>query len=587
MRWSRMHIPTLREDPADADTASHRLLTRAGYLRHLAAGHYSLLPLAVRTRAKIVDIVRAELHRVDAQEVSLPALHPAELWRKTGRWDALGEDMFRLRDRKGADLALGVTHEEVVTALALELNSYRQLPQRWYHIRTRYRDEPRPKAGLVRAREALVADCYSLDRTPEELDRSFAQLLEAYRRIFAQLGVEAVPVEDGDSVTVLAPAPGGDERLVRCPGCGYAASVARATARVSAPGPAEPNVAPHAEASAEPSAETSAETSPASALAAPERFDTPGVRTIDDLATRYGVPADRQIKTLVYVLDDALTLVLLRGDHVLSERKLRDATGATRVRPAEAEEIRAALGASPGSLGAVGVTTLPILADAALRGSRGMVTGANTDHVHLRGVDVDRDIAVSRWCDLREVSAGEPCARCGQPLALLPALAVGTLEKLGGRYAEAFDATVLDPSGGRARVVLGRYTLAVDRTLAAIVEAHHDERGIVWPPAVAPFAVAVVVAQPNDESVAEAGENLYQRLRATGVDVIIDDRSERPGVKFRDVELVGIPLRVTVGKRGLAEGVVEVTERASGATERVPVAQAVAHVEAALSAAAQ
>lgn len=563
MRWSRMHIPTLREDPADADTPSHRLLVRAGYLRPLAPGHCSLLPLAVRVRAKIAQIIREELSRIDAQEVSLPTLHPAELVRKTGRWDAVGEDEFRLRDRKDADLALGVSHEAVVATLAAELSSYRQLPQRWYQVRTQYRDEPRPKAGLIRTRETVVADAYSIDLTTEDLARSFACFHEAYQRIVTRLGIPAVPVEVSGgahpAVAFLVPAPGGDDHLIRCPGCGDTASVARATARVTAPHdePGPP---------------------------APERFDTPGVRTIDDLATHFGVPAERQIKTLVYVLDDALTLVLLRGDHALCEEKLIAATGATRVRPADAEEIREALGASPGSLGAVGVTTLPILADEALRGRRNMVTGANIDHVHLRGVDVERDIAVSRWLDLRDIAAGEPCARCGHPVERIRAIAVGRLQRLGDRDAEVFGATVLDPNGARTPVVLGSYVLAVDRAMAAIVETHHDERGIVWPPEVAPFAVAVVIAQADDARVAEVGEQLYQRLRAEGVDVIVDDRPERPGVKFRDVELVGIPLRVTVGRRGLADGVVEVTDRASGATETVPVDQAVTRVRAALAA---
>jgi prolyl-tRNA synthetase len=306
---------------------------------------------------------------------------------------------------------------------------------------------------------------------------------------------------------------------------------------------------------------------------APERFDTPGVRTIEDLAVRFDAAAVHQVKTLVYVLDGRPTLALLRGDHALSEQKLADATGATVLRPAHADEIRAALGASPGSLGAVGVTDLPIVADEALRGRRGMVTGANTDDVHLRGVDVDRDLAVGAWADLREVTAGEPCARCGQPLDVVRTIEVGHIFKLGRRYSEALGATVLAADGTRTPVVMGSYGIGVERAMAAIAEAHHDDRGLVWPPAVAPFAVVVVVAQPDHAETAAVGERIYAELRTGGVEVILDDRPERAGVKFRDAELVGIPLRVTVGTRGLAQGTVELTERATGHTERIPVGE--------------
>ena len=566
MRWSQMHIPTLREDPADAGAPSHRLLLRAGYIRQLMAGHYSLLPLAVRVRAKVIGIIRQEMDQIGAQEVLLPTMHPAEIWQRSGRWEVMGEEMFRLKDRKGADLALGVTHEEIFAVLAQELSSHKELPQAWYQFQTKLRDEPRPRAGLLRVREFTMKDSYTFDLDAAGLDAAFDRHHAAYLRIFERLGIPAIPVEassgtmgGSDSTEFMCPSDAGEDMIAHCPACNYAANVEKATSALApvADGPGLPS---------------------------PERFDTPGVRTIEDLATGYDAPADRQIKTLVYVLDGKLTLVLMRGDHALNEQKLIDATAAVAVRPAQAEEIRAALGALPGSLGAVSVTDLPVLADEALRGRRDMVTGANTDDVHLRGVDVDRDITVGSWADLREVAAGEPCVRCGQPLELLPAIEVGHIFKLGYKYTKTFNVTVLDAAGERVHPIMGSYGIGVERAMAAIVECHHDDHGIVWPAAVAPFSVVVTVAQAEDTEVAKAGESVYEQLTAAGVEVIIDDRAERAGVKFRDAELTGIPLRVTVGKRGLADGAVEITRRATGETVRVGLGDVLAHVRDALAA---
>ena len=555
-----MYIPTLRDDPAEADAPSHRLLLRAGYIRQLMAGHYSLLPLAVRVRAKIIQIIREEMNRIGAQELLLPTLHPAEIWRQSGRWEVMGAEMFRLADRKGTPLALGMTHEEIFTTLARELHSYRQLPQIWYQFQTKFRDEPRPKSGVIRTREFTMKDSYSFDLDHEGLDRSFEAHREAYHRIFRRLGIEAMAVEASngtmggwDSLEFISPSDAGEDLIAHCGECGYAANVEKATSRV------EPVV-------------------DGPGLPAPERFDTPGVRTIEDLATGYDAPADRQIKTLVYLVDDKLTLVLLRGDHALQEQKLIDVTGATALRAAEADEIREALGASPGSLGAVGVTHLPVIADEALRGRRDMVTGANVDDVHLRGVDIDRDITVGQWADLREVRAGEPCVQCGAALTMIRGIEVGQIFKLGRKYTESLDVTVLDADGKRVHPIMGSYGIGVERAMAAIVERHHDDAGIIWPEAVAPFTVAVVAAQHNDPGTVEAAERIYQDLLEAGVDVVIDDRKERAGVKFRDVELVGIPWRVTVGKRGVADGVVELTSRATGETTRIPLRSVVAEV---------
>ncbi|MEV6967303.1 proline--tRNA ligase [Hamadaea sp. NPDC051192] len=555
MRWSQMFVPTLRQDPADADAVSHRLLLRAGFIRQLMAGHYSLLPLAIRVRAKIMTVIREEMDRIGAQEFLLPAMHPAEIWHKSGRWDVMGQEMFRLRDRRGADLALGMTHEEIFATVASELRSYRELPQAWYQFQTKFRDEPRPKSGLMRVREFTMKDSYTFDVDEAGLDTAFDRHYEAYRRIFERLGIPVVAVEasngtmgGSDSREFMCPSGAGEDITIVCPGCGYAANVEAAQAALTA-------------------------VEDADLLDAPERFATPGVRTIEDLAVGHGFAGDRQVKTLVYVVDDQLTLVLLRGDHALVEQKLVDALGAITIRPAQAEEIRAALGALPGSLGAVGVSGLPIVADEALRGRRGMATGANVDDVHLRGVEVDRDIVVGRWADLREVVAGEPCVRCGTPLEATKTVEVGHIFKLGRKYSESMGVSVLMADGTRVAPIMGSYGIGVERAIAAIVETHHDDKGIVWPMAVAPFQV-VIVQLGTDEATALAARELYERLGNNGIEVVWDDREERPGVKFSDSELVGIPLRVTVGARGLARGVVEVTRRSTGDTVEVPVEEA-------------
>ncbi len=541
MRWTQAFIPTLRDDPADAEAASHRLLVRAGYIRQLMAGVYSMLPLARRVSSKIENIIRQELNKIGGQEFSLPTLHPAELWKKSGRWDTAGEVMFKLEDRHGVDMCLGFTHEEVFTSIARELRSYKQLPQLWYQFQIKFRDEERPKSGLLRVREFVMKDSYSFDTTPEGLDRQFQNHFEAYRRIFERCGLDTVAVQassgvmgGSESVEFMVETDAGEDWVATCAACGYAANMEKAT-----------SLLPAIEDAAGP--------------AAPERFATPGVRTIDPLASfAGGAPATSQIKTLVYVVNAELVLVLLRGDHELVEQKLIDRTGAHELRPANAQEIRAALGAGPGSLGAVGVAGRRILADPALQGRRSMTTGANVDDFHLRGVDVARDIAAAEWLDLRAVTAGEACPLCEAELALRKTAEVGHIFKLGTKYSEALEAKVQDASGANVPIVMGSYGIGVGRCLAAVVERNHDEHGIVWPMSVAPFEVVVTVLNPTDVATMEAGERIYGALQAAGVDVILDDRDERPGVKFKDSELVGIPYRITVGPKGLAAGKVEV-----------------------------
>ena len=568
MRWSTMHIPTLRDDPADAGAPSHRLLLRAGFIRPLMAGHYSMLPLGQRVRLKVIGIIREEMDRIGAQELLMPIMHPAELWLLSGRWELMGDELFRLKDRRGADLALGMTHEEVVSTLATELESYRELPQMWYQFQTKFRDEPRPKAGLMRTREFTMKDSYSFDLDRAGLDVSFTAHRDAYVRIFERLSIPAIPADassgamgGSDSTEFICPSPSGEDLIIVCPECGYAANIEKAASRLAAVDDSER----------------------AGLLAAPEPFATPGVRTIEDLAVQYQAPADRQIKTLVYVMDDVLTLVLLRGDHALNEQKLIGATGATAVRPAQPDEIRDALGALPGSLGAVGVTGHPVIADEALRGRRGMYTGANTDDTHLRGVDVERDVNVGQWADLREVAAGDLCVNCGHGLEVERGIEVGHIFKLGYKYSDTLQIRVSGPDGKPLRPIMGCYGIGVERAMATIIEVHYDDKGIIWPVAVAPFEVVVVIAQQDDPAVAEAGEEVYVALANAGVDVIVDDRAVRAGVKFADAELVGIPLRVTIGKRGLAAGTAELTDRATGSTVNVPLADLAQHVREAIA----
>ncbi len=566
MRWSQLHIPTLRADPADADAASHRLLVRAGFIRQLMAGHYSMLPLGIRVRAKVMNVIRAEMNAIGAQEFLLPSMQPAQLWAKSGRLDVMGDILFRLKDRKDADMVLGVTHEEVVTTLALELASYRELPQSWYQFQLKFRDEPRPKSGLLRVREFTMKDSYSFDVDEAGLDASFEAHRGAYERIFARLGIPAMAVEassgnmgGSDSIEFMCPSEAGEDLVARCGNCGYAANLEKATSALPpiADGPGTPE---------------------------PRQLPTPGVATIDDLANKYGIAADRQIKTLVQVIGGQPTLVLLRGDHPLADQKLIDATGAADIRPAQAGEIVAALGASPGSLGAVGVTDLPVIADLALRGRRDMTTGANIDGMHLTGVDVARDIAVGQWADLREVRAGEPCPRCGTPLELVQAIEVGHIFKLGRKYTDAFGVTVLGPDGTAIVPIMGCYGIGVERAMAAIAEVHHDDAGLTWPVQVAPAEVTVVLLSTKDEAARGIAEDIYRDLLSDGADALIDDRDERPGVKFRDAELTGIPCRVSVGSRDLADGVVEITRRVTGEKVRVPVADAVSLVRQILAA---
>lgn len=553
MRWSNFHTPTLRDAPADAEAASHRLLIRGGFIRQLHAGHYSMLPLGWRVFRKVAEIIREEMDAIGGQEFQLPTMHPASLWKKSGRWEVMGDEMFRVTDRKGAENALGMTEEEVFAHLAQEVTSYKALPQIWYQMHTKFRDEPRPKSGLLRVREFTMKDAYSLDLDQAGLDTAFDKHHAAYIAMFERMGLPAVPVDASSgamggsgSTEFMVPSPAGEDDVVICSKCDYAANIERATSTL-------PDVTDRD-------------------IPELERFPTPGVRTIKALEEiDGGAPAEHQIKTMVMVLDGQVTLALVRGDHQLNLQKLQDATGAIDLRPATPEEAHENLGAMPGSLGAVGVEGLRIIADHSLSGRSGLTTGANEDDWHYTGVSVERDIAVDEWADLREVSAGEACPMCSTPIEIVRCIEAGHIFKLGTKYAEAMGATVLDPDGTQHPIVMGSYGIGIERAIATIVETHYDDAGMIWPTSVAPFEAVITIVSVKDDASVAGAEALYAELTQRGVDVIIDDRDARAGVKFADAELIGIPHRVTFGPKAFADGEVEYTPRATGETERVSI----------------
>jgi prolyl-tRNA synthetase len=566
---SKSFTPTLKEVPADAIVASHQLLVRAGYIRQLSAGIYSILPLGQRSILKITAVVREEMNGIGGQEFYLPALNPREIWEESGRWTVMGENMFRLKDRKGADLCLAMTHEEVFTVLArAELRSYRQLPQTWYQIQTKFRDEPRPKSGLLRVRQFTMKDSYSFDLDRAGLDKSFEDHRQAYARIFGRCGLKTIQVEahsgamgGSGSIEFMARTDAGEDLIASCESCGYAGNTEKAESKLQTPDKYK-----------------AAGESPAL-----EQFPTPGVVTIEALSAKpHGVPADQQLKTLIYVGDDKPLIAIVRGDDQLNEAKLQTASGAAVLRPAHADEIERWMGAKPGSLGGVGLAAkgLRVFLDRRLVGLSGLVTGANRDGFHLRNVSVPRDLAYATAADLRTVGAGEPCPRCGHPLAVGKALEVGHIFKLGTRYSESMGARVLDESGKEVPIVMGSYGIGIERILAGAVELHHDGDGIRMPMSIAPFHLALLPLQMQDAAVREAAEKLYRELTEAGVEVLLDDRDERAGVKFKDADLIGLPLRIAVGKKGLAEGKVEWKQRGAKEMELVPLAEVVGRAQA-------
>ena len=568
MRWSETFIPTLKEAPAEAEILSHQLLLRAGLVRKLAGGLYTFLPAGVRVLHKIEAIVREEMERAGALEVLMPAVQPPEIWQASGRYEQAADVLFKVADSKGREWLLGPTHEEVVTSMAaVELNSYRQLPINFYQVQTKFRDEIRPRFGLMRAREFIMKDAYSFDATDEAALISYQKMYDAYVRIFERCGVQAFPVEADTGVMggnhsheFMIPAQTGESEVAYTEDGNYSANVEKAGSQGPLTG------------------------TPSECTGAVEEFATPNVKTIEDLAGEpYQVPAEAQIKTLVFIAEDKPVIALMRGDDEANEAKLAVAFGTAIFRPAEAEEIHAALGAHPGSLGAVGVNGIPVYADSQLKQAAGMTTGANKDGFHIRNVNVARDLSQVQFLDLRTVREGELSAE-GQPLKIRRAIEVGHVFKLGTKYSEALGASFLDEDGKAQAPVMGCYGLGVTRTLQAIIEYSNDDNGIVWPAAVSPWQVCITALDVEaDGEVMQVATQIHEELNTAGIDTILDDRELRPGIKFKDSELVGFPVRLGIGARSLKEGNVEFTLRSEGGREAVPVSEAVARVKAVLA----
>jgi prolyl-tRNA synthetase len=559
MLWSKLFIPTLRENPAEAEVPSHQLLLRGGYIRQLSAGIYNYLYLAHRSMLKIIQIVREEMDAIGAQEFLLPALNPAEVWQESGRWDIMGANLFRLKDRNQRDLCLGMTHEEVMTVIARgELRSYKQLPQIWYQIQTKFRDEPRPKSGLLRVRQFIMKDSYTFDLTPAGLDESYNKHYRAYCNIFDRCGLKYVVVEahsgamgGSQSHEFMVQSEAGEDYVVT--GKNYAANLEKAVSRPTPPARPDPDGDLN-----------------------PEEFHTPGKKTIAEVAEFTSLPETSQMKSLVMVADGKPVLALLRGDHTLSETKFSGAIGATDIRPAHPEEIREWFGADAGSLGPVGVKNMRIVIDEALRGRRNMIAGANKNDHHLRNVTPGEDFQ-GEFADLRQVAAGDT-SEDGSPLEILKTVEIGHIFKLGYRYSESMGLRVLDEQGKEVAPIMGSYGIGIERILAAAVELYHDNDGMSLPASIAPFVVVVTPVNFADADQRNAAQQVYETCKNFGLDVLLDDRDERPGVKFKDADLIGIPWRVTIGKK-VGKGLAEVVERRTRTTTDVPVMEAAAFVK--------
>lgn len=531
MKMSQMLVPTLRDIPAEAVVPSHQLLLKAGFIHKTAAGMYNYLPLGLRVLHKVEAIVREEMDRFGGQEILMPITQPSELWLESGRWDAYGDELFRLKDRHQREFCLGPTHEEVVTDLVRQsISSYKSLPLRLYQIQNKYRDEQRPRFGLMRGREFVMKDLYSFDLDEKGMDAAYQDMFDAYVNVFTRCGLQFRPVEadsgqigGGFTHEFMVLAENGEATIAFCPSCDYAANI---------------EIAPCAAPEAEWESDTKTH----------EKIETPNCKTIEAVAEFLSVPASQCMKTLIYQADDELVAVLVRGDHLANEVKIQRLLGCDVLEPAEDAAAAEQMGATFGSLGPVG-TKLKVYADHALNGAQGMVCGANDDGYHFIHVNLERDAKVEAFADLRMIEEGEGCPHCTGSINFARGIEVGQVFKLGAKYSEALQATVLDEQG-KARVLqMGCYGIGVSRTIAAAVEQSHDDKGIIWPKQLAPYQVIVVVVNMREETQSEAGYALYEQLQAQGFEVILDDRKERAGVKFNDADLIGIPIRITVGKK--------------------------------------
>jgi len=606
-RWSELFIPTLREAPADAEVASHKFLLRAGYIRQLAAGIYSYLFLGNRSFNKIVRIVREEMDKI-GQEFYLPSLHPREIWDASGRWSVMGETMFRLKDRKGADLCLGFTEEEVMTSIALkELRSYKQLPQIWYQIAPKFRDEPRPKSGLLRIRQFMMKDSYSFDMDPAGLDVSYRKHYDAYCRIFDRCGLKYMVVEADsgamggkESHEFMVRTPAGEDRIVSCDGCHYAANMEKAIAKLDA----VEDLTPEGDGK-------------------PLLVHTPGKGAIADVAEFLKISPKQDIKAVAYMASKAGSdrskkleqpvVAFLRGDHTVNETKLLGLVRAGELRPMQPEELETYFQGPAGFIGPVGIAARPrdllgqwlqsdkdkeaakkqfphlaavidnprnlnVVLDSALEGRSNLICGANRLDYHYKNVTPGKDFQFTIAADIRNVDAGEACPNCGKPLRIDTAVEIGHIFKLGYRYTESMGARVLDKNGKEVTPIMGSYGIGMERILTAAVEQGNDENGFWLPASIAPFEIVVAPVNTKDEAVKSASETVAARLESAGFDVILDDRDERPGVKFKDADLVGIPFRITVGKK-VTEGTVEVVLRSTREVRDVRITAIVDHFQ--------
>lgn len=562
MRYSQYFIPTVKETPSDAEVVSHQLMLRAGMIRKLAAGIYSYLPLGLRSIRKVETIVREEMNRADAIELLMPSVQPAELWQESKRWEQYGKELLRFKDRKDAEFCLGPTHEEVVTDIVRrEVKSYRQLPLNLYQIQNKFRDEIRPRFGLMRGREFIMKDAYSFDVDSAAADLSYEKMYQAYRRIFQRCGLNfrAVEADTGSiggssSHEFMVLADSGEDAIVSCSACEYAANVEKAEARPLAAEHAEPRQL--------------------------ERVETPAKRSVEEVTVFLGIPASTLIKTLLLVADGEPVAALVRGDHDLNEIKLKHLLGCEELSMAEESLVHQVTGAPVGFAGPVGLS-IKIVADLAVQGMRNFVAGANAADVHLKNVNLGRDFTPSVFADIRNVVHGDQCPRCSSGhLEMWRGIEVGHVFKLGTKYSDALKATYLDSDGKERIVFMGCYGIGIGRTVAACVEQNYDDQGIIFPIPIAPFHCVVSAVNVKDAEVMAAAEELYRSLSEAGVEVLFDDRDERPGIKFKDADLIGIPLRIVVGAKNLAEGKVELKIRKGGEVQLMPLAEAAGRVQA-------
>lgn len=561
MRLSKLLFQTYREAPREADVVSQQLMMRTSMVQKVAAGIYSYLPLALRAIRKFEAIVREELERDGCQELLMPTVQPRELWEESGRWQFYGKELLRLKDRKDADFCLGPTHEEVVTDIVRrEVRSYRQMPLNLYQIQTKFRDEIRPRFGLMRGREFIMKDAYSFDVDEAGADKSYEKMYQAYRRIFERCGLRfrAVEADTGSiggnwSHEFMVLADSGEDAIVSCNGCDYAANVEKAESRlIEAVEHAEPRPL--------------------------ERVATPGKKSIEEVSSFLGVAATTTVKMLVYMADNVPVAALLRGDHELNEIKLKKVLGCEELEMATDEQIVKATGASVGYLGPIGLK-IRVVADLTVKGLRNFVAGANEDGYHLKNVNQERDFPLPAFTDIRNVTHGDACPRCsGGIMEMWRGIEVGHVFKLGTKYSKALNATFLDADGKEQIVFMGCYGIGIGRTVAACIEQNHDDNGIIFPLPIAPFHCIISAINPKDQEVSRVSEDIYNRLLLAGIEVLLDDRDERPGVKFKDADLIGIPLRLVVGAKNLVDGKVEVKLRREGTVELMTVDAAVERV---------